>query len=112
MSQAAGFSIDAFSAVRHGRKDDVASVIENGFPLDSQNKYGNTLVHIAVQNNHKRILKTLLRSGAKVDIKNGKGMLPIDYASKYKYYHLMKYIIPQETKTAQTLDSGDIMLQI
>ncbi|CAF1016001.1 unnamed protein product [Brachionus calyciflorus] len=52
--------------------------------LNSQDDDGNTFLHLASQSGHSNIIKYLLKKNADTDIRNDKGLKPVDIAIKTK----------------------------
>ncbi len=52
----------------------------NRVNLNTQDKYGNTPLHIAVINNNENVFMALIKAGAETDIENDKGERAIDIA--------------------------------
>ena len=82
-----------FSRARHGRFDEVRAALDSGMGVDTRDKYGNTLLHIACQNGNKRLLKMLLRSHADIDAVNKNGNTGLHFCFMYAYYGLGEYLI-------------------
>ncbi len=59
-----------FSRCRHGKVEAVKEMLESGIPCDVRDEYGNTVMMIAAQNGHKRIVRLCLSLGAKINAKN------------------------------------------
>ncbi len=59
---------------------------------DMRDYHGNTCLHVAAQNNNKRISKLLLRNGADINAANRQGYTPTSYAFKYGYSQLGLYL--------------------
>ena len=70
---------DIFSYARHGRCDDILRSFGRGVPVDIRDEVGNTMLIVACQNGNKRVIKTVLRNGANINIKNYKGNTPLHY---------------------------------
>lgn len=83
------------SECRHGRVAEVKQAIQEGrvHVDDAVDKHGNTLLIIACQNNHKKIVKFLIKQGAEVTTKNHKGHDANHYAQLYKYKDICKYLM-------------------
>jgi len=87
-----------FSKVRHNHCDVVEKCIKGGrhdftgrFSVDD---YGNTLMHVAVQNNLKKMCSMLLKSaGCELSAENLKGMTPLDYAELYHFTPLADWLL-------------------
>ena len=88
----AGFDI-VFSRARHGRFDEVRTALDSGMGVNTRDKHGNTLLHIACQNGNKRLLKMLLRSHAAIDASNKNGNTGLHFCFMYAYYGLGEYLI-------------------
>eukprot|EP00931_Biecheleriopsis_adriatica_P072889 TRINITY_DN47276_c0_g1_i1.p1 TRINITY_DN47276_c0_g1~~TRINITY_DN47276_c0_g1_i1.p1 ORF type:complete len:1210 (+),score=282.39 TRINITY_DN47276_c0_g1_i1:26-3655(+) len=84
----------AFSFVRHNRFEAVEALIqqENDI-LVARDEYGNNLLHIACQNDHRRIAKLLLKNGIQVNDQNNRGNTPLHYCYQYNFMQLSDYLI-------------------
>lgn len=85
-------SQDIFSLARHGRIKEIEDHFKRGIDPDSMDKYGNTLLIIAAQNNQKVIAKLCLKHGADINARNNSGYSAIHYAKLYKYTDLAEYL--------------------
>jgi len=83
----------AFSKVRHGKKNDLVSMLDAGCPTDLKDPAGNTLLNVAAQNGQKSIIKALLRRGAALNTQNHNGQTPLHFCFTYGYEDLGKYLI-------------------
>ena len=83
----------AFSKVRHGKKNDLVSMLDAGCPVDLKDSQGNTLLNVAAQNGQKSIIKALLRRGAALNTQNQNGQTPLHFCFTYGYEDLGKYLI-------------------
>ena len=87
-----------FSKVRHNHYDVVEACINGGlhdftgrFSVDTN---GNTLIHVAVQNNLKKLCALLLKkTGCDINAENLKGMTPLDYAELYHFTALSDWLL-------------------
>ena len=84
---------DIFSFARHGHYRELEKLFLEGISPDSKDKFGNTLLIIAVQNNNKRILKTCLRYGAQINMQNLMGNTALHFATQYGYNDIFEYLI-------------------
>ena len=62
--------------------------IDAGGPLDIQNEYGQTLLHIAIRDfngSHERldVMRILLENGANVKTHNYTGLIPLDFVMSF-----------------------------
>jgi len=83
----------AFSKVRHGKKNDLVSMLDAGCPTDLKDGAGNTLLNVAAQNGQKSIIKAVLRRGAALNTQNHNGQTPLHFCFTYGYEDLGKYLI-------------------
>jgi hypothetical protein len=83
-----------FSFVRHNRYEAVESLLQQDPELLIQkDENGNGLLHIAAQNNHRRVAKLLLKMRADVDAKNTTGNTPLHYCYSYGYSQLAEFLV-------------------
>jgi len=84
----------AFSFVRHNRYDAVEALIQQDTTiLLARDPVGNSLLHIACQNNNRRIAKLLVKNGVGVDIQNKSGNTCLHYCSQYGFMQLADFLI-------------------
>jgi hypothetical protein len=72
-----------FSQVRHSRLRRLKESLENGFPIETEDEHGNTVLLFAAQNVNKRIIEMLLDRGANVNHQNKQGNTALHYAMSY-----------------------------
>lgn len=85
-----------FSFVRHNRYESVESLIQKEVSvLDVRDDSGNNLLHVACQNNNRRMAKLLLRNmkKEKMDEKNNRGNTPLHYCYQYQFTQLAEYLV-------------------
>jgi hypothetical protein len=83
-----------FSFIRHNRYEAVESMLAaDSELLGIKDDTGNSLLHIAAQNNHRRIAKLLLKLRSDVDGKNQKGNTPLHYCYAYGYSQLAEFLV-------------------
>lgn len=84
----------AFSFVRHNRFEAIEALIqqENDI-IQAKDEKGNNLLHLACQNDHRRIAKLLLKNGVEVNHQNNKGNTPLHYVFQYNFMQLSDYLI-------------------
>ena len=72
-----------FSQARHGRIKRLEESLNLGFPVDSEDSKGNTLLIVAAQNLNKRMMEILLARGANVNHQNAQGNTALHFAMAY-----------------------------
>ena len=76
-----------------GRDMQQLEVAANGLScVDERDPQGNTLLHVACQNNNKRAVKFLIKFGCAVSPKNAQKQTPLHYCYGYKYCALGSYL--------------------
>ena len=68
-------------AVGQNNHRTVSLLLELGADVNAVNKDNITAIHIALKNKRLQIAKALIQAGAKLDIKNNKGEIPLDYVN-------------------------------
>ena len=83
-----------FSKVRNNRHAEVEQLLKQpGFDANVTDKNGNTLLHVAAQNNRKRIAKAAVRAGTNLDSQNNKGNTAMHFAHAYGYDDVADYLV-------------------
>lgn len=96
-----------FSFVRHNRYEAVEALIaQDSDTLAARDGNGNTLLHIACQNNNRRIVKLLIKSGMEVNEQNNKGNTPLHYCSQYGFMQLADYLLAHGADDTIPNDAG------
>lgn len=72
-----------FSQARHGRLQRLQESIEEGFGIDTEDETGNTILMVAVQNNHRKMVEFLMRRGSSVNHTNVNGNSALHFALAY-----------------------------
>jgi len=78
---------------RNGRLEEVEAALNNSFPVDSRDRYGNTLLMVCAQNGNKKMAKLVLRHGADMNAQNNRGHSALHYCFAYGYHALGEYLI-------------------
>jgi len=84
------------SKARHNRKSEMVALLDDAskeLHVDVEDETGNSVLIIACQNNHKKIVKELLRRSCDVNHQNHKGHSCLHYCFAYKYTELGEYLI-------------------
>lgn len=87
-----GFDI-IFSRARHGRFAEVQAAMDSGMPVGATDRHGNTLLHVACQNGHKKLAKMCMRRGADLNAQNHAGNTGLHFCFMYAYYGLGEYLL-------------------
>lgn len=85
-------------------------LLGQGAPIDGQHtKTGNTVLHYAVQNNNKALVKLLLDASASIDIVNNKDLTPLELALENKDIdkEIIKMLIDKQLKLLEKNDYGN-----
>lgn len=82
------------SLTRHGKYQDVEVTFQQleFLNINHGDRYGNTLLHIASQNGHKRLCKLFLRKGADLNVQNNSGLTCLHFAFGFGYNDLGEYL--------------------
>jgi len=97
----------AFSFVRHNRYDAVENLIQQSNDiLMAKDPMGNNLLHVACQNNNRRIVKMLVKNGVKVDAQNDAGNTPLHYCCQYSFMQLADFLISSGADESVTNKAG------
>ena len=72
-----------FSMCRNGRFKRLSEALDLGFPVDTADQYGNTLLLLASQQTNQRIVEMLLDRRANINHQNNLGNTPLHYAMAY-----------------------------
>ncbi len=73
------------SYARHGRVEEVDSLLLRGVSVDVRDDNGNTILLISCQNGNKRLVKLALRYGADINLCNFKGNTALHFCYRYGY---------------------------
>jgi hypothetical protein len=74
-----------FMWIRNGRLKDVSEALRHGFDLEAEDERGNSGLHVAVLNGHKRIVDLLVVRGADVNHQNRDGNTPLHFACDTRF---------------------------
>jgi len=76
---------------KHAEVDELLTMYGEKFGKEVDDK-GNTLLHVAAQNGHKRLAKTFLRGGVSLLLKNQDGRTPAELAHHFNFKELGDYL--------------------
>nr|BAN20898.1 ankyrin 2,3/unc44 [Riptortus pedestris] len=76
------------------------------------NEKGDSLLHVAAENDYMDSLKTLIDEGIPVDVKNKLGQTPLYYAAKNEHNDAAKYLISKKADVDSRDEDGDTQLHI
>ncbi len=84
------------NAVKYRHSEAAALLIENTKDINAvESNFGNTPFHIAAINGDITSSKILMKAGARADIENNEGKIPLDYAVQYGHDDLVELMISQ-----------------
>lgn len=72
-----------FSQARNGRMKRLVESLDAGFPVDSEDDKGNTLLLLACQNVNQRMVELLVTRRANINHRNAQGNTPLHFAMAY-----------------------------
>ncbi|POM57554.1 Hypothetical protein PHPALM_37914 [Phytophthora palmivora] len=72
-----------FSQARNGRMKRLVESLDAGFPIDSEDDKGNTLLLLACQNVNQKMVELLVTRRANVNHRNAQGNTPLHFAMAY-----------------------------
>jgi hypothetical protein len=84
-----------FSKARHNHMDYILQKItQEQFNTNAKDEYGNTLLHICAQNNHRKLAQLILKHSSNTNIytKNHKGFTALDYCEKYGFLKMYDWL--------------------
>ncbi|CAN0077649.1 unnamed protein product, partial [Sphacelaria rigidula] len=98
---------DIFSYARHNRVQDVERMLDQGVPADVRDAHGNTILIVACQNGHKRVLKAALRRGANANATNARGNTALHFCFAFGYgQSLGRYLMDKGADSTMRNRSG------
>lgn len=96
-----------FSFVRHNRYDALQSLLEQDTGLiNILDEHQNTLLHIACQNNNRRIAKLLIRAGIDLDAQNDKKNTSLHYCYTYNFMQLAGVLLAKGADDSLLNENG------
>lgn len=99
-----------FSFIRHNRYEAVEQLLQQEPTLvETTDAGGNTLLHVACQNNNRRIARLLVKAKAQINVQNVKGgNTPLHYCYAYEYNQLAEFLISRNAD--DTIRNNDGLL--
>lgn len=100
---------EMFSKVRHNRSEYVLNALDsNLFDIDTIDQKGNTIIHICCQNNHRKLLFTILQKYPTINInkKNFKSLTPLDYCNKYEFIKMSEWLVSKGAVHGMSLNDN------
>jgi len=98
------FNVDnVFSKARHNHIDQIISIINDGFDVNSIDSSGNNLLHICAQNNLLDLAIILLEYRCNINLINNKGYSPFDYAELFKFASFASWLVSIGGKSSVSL---------
>ena len=87
-----------FEAVRNGDITKIEEEINNGFDIDSSDKYGYTALHYAASHNQIQVVEILLKNNANLNIEENKLFrTPLDIAVEKKHEQIIAILKKNKT---------------
>eukprot|EP00397_Hematodinium_sp_SG-2012_P005454 GEMP01005474.1.p1 GENE.GEMP01005474.1~~GEMP01005474.1.p1 ORF type:complete len:1041 (+),score=289.39 GEMP01005474.1:46-3168(+) len=94
-------SVVLFSFVRHNRFEAVQELLEQDMELlRASDDNGNSLLHVACQNNHRRTAKLLIKLGINVNVQNKTGNTPLHYCYAFRFSQLADILLQSNADSA------------
>lgn len=82
-----------FRRIRRGRVADVAALLSSrGVDPDVRDRFGNTPLIVAAQNDRKRISKLVVKAGADLNAANARGNAALHYCYAYGHFDLAEFL--------------------
>jgi hypothetical protein len=92
--------------------EEVKLLIENGVNVNSQNTFGRTPLHVAVESGNLNLVKLLIEKGANLDIQDRDGRTPLHMAAMSNSLDIVKLLIEKGADVNVKDRNGQIPLQI
>jgi hypothetical protein len=87
-------NVVVFSFVRHNRYEAVEELIQQDpSVLNNSDEKGNNLLHVACQNNNRRLAKLLTKAGINLNKQNNNGNTSLHYCYAYAFTQLAEFLI-------------------
>ena len=82
-----------YKAVVQDQPEIAKLAIERGANVNFQNRWDDSLLHIATEHNNLEMVKILVEAGANIEIKNRSGITPLIVANYNDYMNIVKYLV-------------------
>lgn len=84
-------------AARKGLLNEVKDLVEKqGVDVNAEDKYGYTILHVAIYKGFTEIVKFLIENGADVNAKDKYGATPLHYAAQCGYKGIVKLLVDKD----------------
>lgn len=70
--------------------------------IEGRNNRGNTLLHLAADNNNYEEVKKLVQEGARINAKNNKGLTPFELANSRNRSEIVAFFVKYKYNTGNT----------
>ena len=84
---------DFFELIEKNKIDEVKKAIRNGFEINTRNKFGSSVVHIAVCENLGEMVKLLIDTGVSLNMQTKDGLTSLHYAAEYSKVELAELML-------------------
>lgn len=102
-------NVVVFSFVRHNRYEAVEELIQQDpGVLAYADEKGNNLLHVACQNNNRRVAKLLIKAGINLNKQNLNGNTPLHYCYAYAFTQLAEFLIAKGADESLSNNDGKL----
>jgi ankyrin repeat protein len=99
-------------AIENNHMNCVDILLDNGFDVNSKNKFGNTLLHYAAWDDHINIVEMLLNRGVDFNSKNKNNKTALHYAANWGYTNIVIVLLERGIDMVMILISMLLMKMI
>ena len=94
-----------FAALRRDPRFVLFLLQQEGIRMNTINQFGETALHWAVKADREQAISLLLISGARLDLTDSQGALPIDWACEEGHHHLLPLLQREPCHSSVLLES-------
>ena len=99
-------------AALHGNIDTVIDAVEKGYPSDTTNENGSTVLHFAAQGGHVNVIKEIVEKGCNINVLNNDGCSSLHMAAAYGRLYAVIMLLRLKAKSfLVTGNNGNISIQ-